>query len=406
MKRKLTERVVAGMKPPAKGTRVIYDDSGVGGFGLRVTANGSRAFVLDYRNSHGMSRRHTIGKFPEWGVDEARNEALDLRREIADGADPVERKREKREQIASAATVKDLAKTFLAEHVSCTGEDQQKNVGDIVNKIILPLWGDRKLDAVSESDVRKLHQSMRDRRYRANRVRTAISTMYNFAIAEKLCTHNPARGVKKFPEDKRQTWMTEQELARLDTAISEYGEESAELIRLLMLTGYRRREWMRAEKAAFDMEHRTWTKPSRTVKKGKWDVVTLSKPVVAVLRRVMASTSEDEIYLFPGKKSGKPRTTIRRPWEQVLRSAGLATEFEIPGRRGKPLKRYRMKVRLHDLRHSYCSWLAEQGIPLLVIGKTVGHLDPKTTARYAHIADKSALNAQELFGKMVTRRVQ
>jgi integrase len=231
-----------------------------------------------------------------------------------------------------------------------------------------------------------------------------------------LCSHNPAKGVKKFPEDKRQVWMEEARLAMLDGAITEYcnqnDTEDPELIRLLLLTGYRRKEWMRAEKASFDMAHATWTKLSHAVKNRKWVQVRLSPAVMVVLRRVMASTPASEPFLFPGKpkldgtSTGKPRTTIRRAWEQILRKAGLAQEYEITSDAGNVLKRYRPTVRLHDLRHSYASWLAEQGVPLLVIGKSLGHVDPATMSRYAHIADKSAQSAQELFGNMVTHRVQ
>lgn len=63
-------------------------------------------------------------------------------------------------------------------------------------------------------------------------------------------------------------------------------------------------------------------------------------------------------------------------------------------------------MRLHDLRHSYASWLAEHGVPLVKIGKMIGHQRDETTARYSHIADRSLLDASDMFGNAITRAVQ
>lgn len=419
MKARLTDRYMETLKPPAKGNTVIWDSnkSAPAGFGVRVTANGTVSFVLDYRNARRENRRFTIGQWDEWNVFKARNRAKKLRVEIDDGADPVQHRKDGRERLAAEPTVADLAKRYYNEHVMTNGEDQQRNVRDMLKNHVVKKWGGRKLSDVGESDVRRLHQSLKRNveidgqtvergRYRANRVLSTISMMFNFGIEQKLCTENPAKGVKKFPEDKRQTWMTEERLRMVDNSITTYGKDAGDLIRLIMLTGYRGKEWKRARKDAFDMDHGTWTKLAHTVKKREWEVVKLSPVVMDVLRRVMASTPESEPYLFPGKVAGKPRTTIRRAWVQILRGAGLAEEFTVTGKRGKPLKRYKPKVRIHDLRHSYASWLAEKGVPLITIGKSIGHVDPKTTARYSHIADSSALDAQAMFSKMVTQRVQ
>jgi integrase len=81
-------------------------------------------------------------------------------------------------------------------------------------------------------------------------------------------------------------------------------------------------------------------------------------------------------------------------------------EYKITSNAGNVLTRYRPLFRLHDLRHSYASWLAEHGKPLLVIQKALGHLDPMTTDRYSHIADQSAVGAQDDFGDMLTQHVQ
>ena len=83
MASKLTDAVVKALPIPAKGSRISYD-LGVKGFGIRVTANGARAFILNYRTRLGRERRFTIGSFPDWQTGAARTEAAELKREAFD----------------------------------------------------------------------------------------------------------------------------------------------------------------------------------------------------------------------------------------------------------------------------------------------------------------------------------
>src|SRR5215218_7722439 len=86
---KLTDKIMKTAAPPEKGNRIIWDTE-VRGFGGRITAAGSRAFVLNYkRKSDGLERRWTLGSFPDWGTAAAREEASRLKRAIDGGADPV-----------------------------------------------------------------------------------------------------------------------------------------------------------------------------------------------------------------------------------------------------------------------------------------------------------------------------
>src|SRR6202041_3404647 len=123
--------------------------------------------------------------------------------------------------------------------------------------------------------------------------------------------------------------LNETPLVALDRAITEYGQDAGELIRLLLLSGARRGEWMRAKKADFDLKHGIWTKPSHSVKERRTESVNLNRPTLGVLERVFASTKKEEPYLFPGtgKAKGMGRKTVRRPWIQILRRAGLVKEY-------------------------------------------------------------------------------
>jgi integrase len=446
MKRNLTDKLVGSesgvMRPPAKGNKIIWDENGGAGFGVRIAAGGTIAFVLEYRNKLGVSRRFTVARWDELPKDEkkgkverAREMARGLRAEIDKGGDPVQAEKDEIAKAKGEKNVKELCEEYMKRHVMLrNGPDQKKNARRMVDTMIIPRWGDRKLSTLKKCDVIDLHNETRAKHrctacrafyaaelaacpkcksterepaglYSANQLLTVIKAMFNHGIEWGWCATNPAEGIKRHPEDKRQTWLDETKLAALDRAITQYGKDSGELIRLLLLSGSRRGEWMRAQKKNFDLVHAIWMKPSDSVKAGVQEHVPLNAATMVVLRRVIASTKKEEPYLFPGASKGKPRATVRRPWIQILKLAGLAQEYTVAGKRG-PLTRWRPTIRLHDLRHSYASWLADNGEPLRKIGQLLGHRRPETTSRYAHIADRSLRNTTNRFGEMISKAVQ
>jgi integrase len=224
----------------------------------------------------------------------------------------------------------------------------------------------------------------------------------------ELCEKNPAERVKHFDEAGREDfWLTEDQYKKMDAAITFYGRECGEGVRLLILTGAREMEVLAALWSQFDLEHAIWTRPSHSTKEKKTERVPLNTATLAVLRRMKKVATSP--YLFPGipGKDGKSthRKTIRKPWIQICKAAGLAEEYEVQGK-NRTLKRWRPIMRLHDLRHSFASWLVSDGVSLKRVGALLGHSREATTNRYAHLADKSLQTATNRFGDMITKLVQ
>ena len=130
---RLTDSAIKAFKAPAAGNRIYYD-ADVKGFGVRVTAAGARAFILNYRTKSGRERRYTIGQFPAWKVAAARQEASDLRKMVDRGGDPLGDSQTKRD----APTVVDLCNRYEEEHLPKKREVSQRDDRSMIRNDVLP----------------------------------------------------------------------------------------------------------------------------------------------------------------------------------------------------------------------------------------------------------------------------
>jgi integrase len=377
MSDKISEKIVKNLTPPNHGNRILYDAQ-IPGFGVRITATGAVSFVLNYY-VHGRERRFTIGKHPELSVVAARNRALELRKKVNEGVDPLE----ERERDRTQPTMNDLCGEYLEHHAliykrpHSVRDDKQMIAG-----VITPKMGTLRISAVSKQGVAKLHASLKATPYFANRVLALLSKMFSMAIEWQWVSGNPAQGIPRFHEDRRERWLQPQELQRFVEALNAYRNQNlADAFRLLLLTGSRKSEVLTAEWSMFDLKQGLWTKPSSHTKEKQIEHIPLSVQALELLTRIKEQ-SDGASFLFPGL-NGKPRTTLRKAWSQVCKAAGLAN------------------VRVHDLRHSYASYLVSSGVSLHVVGRLLGHAQPQTTARYAHVADGALRAATNRFGEIL-----
>lgn len=388
----ITERAVRAAKPPASGSRIYYDRE-MRGFGLRVTAAGVKAFILNYSVA-GRERRCTIGRHPAWSADAARKEAMEIRVKLDKlnrgedgGKDPLR----ERDQARNAPLVSDLADDYMQRYA--VPRKRPKSVHEdrlMLNRIVLPKLGRLRVSAVGRRDVEAVHTSLRTTPVQANRVLALVSKMFSWAMDSGLRADNPARGVKRFHEERRENWLSREQLQALATALDEYPDQNAaDALRLLIVTGSRPQEVLTAEWSMFDLARTLWTKPSHHTKQKKTERVPLSDAAMGILRRMAESRKAGDVHLFPGKQDGRARTTLKNAWKQVCRAAGLATMRQVMGKRGNMLMRWRPTVRLYDLRHSFASHLVSRGASLYLVGRLLGHTQPSTSARYAHASDRA-----------------
>jgi len=377
------DRFVRVLPAPASGNRIAYDHGrdAVKGFGVRVTAAGTKSFVLNY-TAAGRERRMTIGGYPTWTVAAAREQARSLRRKVDSGEDPLEA----REAERDAATVTQLCDRYLAEHASRkrTGEGDRS----MIERFVRPRLGSRKVDAITFDDLDGLHRKLTRENgpYAANRVAALLGKMFSLAIRWRMRTDNPAKGIERNQEERRYRYLSGDELRRLTEALAACpSQQAANAVRLLLLTGARRGEVLGATWDQFDLEAGIWIKPSSHTKQKREHRVPLSAPARQLLADIRgeAQRRTDEKnwglspFVFSARTGEGHMVEIKTAW------AGLCMAAKLDG------------VRIHDLRHTYASVLASAGLSLPVIGALLGHTQPGTTARYAHLFDDPLRAATE-----------
>jgi len=419
MAERLTDSLVRKALPLARGQAMFWD-SEVKGLALRVTPNGAKAFVLDYR-ADGRQRRITIGSYPDWSVQAARKTAKDMKREVDHGHDPMGERHAERE----APTIADLWERYSVEYLPSKASKSQADERTMWSSIIQPRLGKMKVANVSHADIDSLHRditTIRRTPVRANRTVAMLRKMFNLAKRWQWREDNPATGVRKNSEEKRNRYLNRTEIAALARALQEHSEPvSANAVKLLMLTGSRRGEVLGATWEMFDLENGVWTKPSAHTKQRRLHRVPLSGPALRLLidmREEAKRKSKEERtplcpYVFPGP-NGNPLTDIKKTWASLCRKAGLAVQVEKKDRDGKVVKNekdrpamvWQATVRIHDLRHSFASILVSAGASLPLIGQMLGHTQPQTTARYAHLYDDPLRKAAETVGAVVLPQIE
>jgi len=379
--RKLSKSVVEKIEP--LGTDVVVWDEALPGFGVRVKPSGVRSYVVQYRNRlTGASKRMTIGQHgPLLTFDQAKRQARTILADAMRGLDPAEAQRSAR----GAPTVRDLAADYIERHA--VPNKRPKGVKDdraMLETVILPKLGKRKVAEITRRDIEALHITYVDRPYRANRVLALLSKMFNLAVSWGWRPDNPVRGVMRFQEEKRDRWLSDQELERLWRVLENHpNRRAANAIQLQLLTGARLGEVLNARREAFDLERGVWTKPSHQTKQRKTEHVPLSPQALDLLTSILSEQEHGELWLFPGNVPGQPLKDIKKFWGGVMRQAGLEG------------------YRRHDNRHTYASHLVSGGLSLEIVGRLLGHTSPETTKRYAHLADDPLRRATEMFGAKV-----
>jgi len=382
---KLTKRTIDALKPETK-DYCVWDDE-LKGFGVRVSPKGALTFMVQYR-AGGRQRRVKVGRYGPLAADEARLRARELLGDVAKGKNPAEEISTQRR----APTVAEVGDRFLRDHVNARLKPSTaRNYVTFINDIVKPAWGARRIGDVTRPDVSALHHSMRGRPCQANRVLSVLSKFFNLTEIWGLRPDgsNPCRHIQKYPEKRRERFLSQEELARLGAVLSEAesvpeGTEGFETpyivaaFRLLILTGCRLSE---IQFLKWDYITRTHIElPDSKTGARKIPLPPSARDVLAKLPRQPGNP-----YVICGAVPGQPMHNLEKPWRRIRAKAKLE------------------EVRIHDLRHTYASNAVMAGLSLPMVGKILGHTQMQTTMRYAHFADDPVQSAADQVASGLSR---
>ena len=354
-------------KPREKAYKVRDDI--VSGLGVAIQPSGTRTFFLA-RMVRGQRRYATVGDAAVMTVPEARREARKL---IASYIEPAVKDHGPKTPGHPMAA---FADEFLERQGRHWKPRTVETNGRIVRRVILPAFGHMTVDAIADDDVKRWFASLSERPGVANRAMPVLSVMMRMAELWGYRAHNtnPCKRTRRYRMKPKERFLTAGEMARLNAVLTRdefWCPNVVAIVRLLMLTGCRFGE-IAALEWNWIKDKRIHLPDSKSGPRTVW-LCDAARAIIDAVPRY----GEDCPYLFPGRPPTRPVDTIASQWNRIREEAGL------PG------------LRLHDLRHSWASVAAMNGVGMVTIAKLLGHALVETTERYVHLSDRSAAEAAD-----------
>lgn len=376
---KITAAFAATPPPVPEGkAKVDYFCTDCRGLLMEVRASGCQTFYVRYRDGRGKTHQMRVGRYGDITLDMARRKVKEVRARAAMGEDPAG-ERERAKTIPTFAVFADRYMEHAKQHKRSWKDDLSR-----LKTWILPVLGKKPLDTVTIRDVTRLHGKVREHLSAgsSNRVLALVKHMYALAVQWGEVDANPAKGIRMFKEAQRTRFLSADEVRRLLQAVDlEPNRSVANAIKFLLLTGARKSEALGARWSDIDLDRRVWTIPQERSKSRKVRHVPLSDAALRLLASLPVVA--DNPYLFPGKLVGQPVNNPYKNWHAICLRAGLAD------------------VRLHDVRHTFASFLAASGRSLYEIQTVLGHASPQMTMRYAHLTQGNLLTVVNTVGSVI-----
>lgn len=405
---KLSKRIVDALAPKPDGD-VFAWDSELRGFGVRVKPSGARAFLIQYRNGEGRTRRLVIGKVGTLTPEEARSLAREKLVLVAKGGDPSAERHAAREAISVA----ELCDWYLAEAVAgrLLGRQGRRIKASTlemdrsrIETHVKPLLGQRSARALTGDDIERLQSDIAaGKTAKARNGRGGITTggsgvaprtvgmlhaIFEHAVRKKQIPSNPADGVRKVAGQRRKRRLSLKELAALGIALRDAeatGENPTAIaaIRALLLTGFRRmevlamrREWVEAAQSGGSVNFPD-TKTGGQIRP-------IGQAALAILQREPANGSE---WVFPADRGGGHFVGVVKALNRICARAKLKD------------------VSPHVLRHTFASVAGDLGFSKLTIAGLLGHAASGDTESYVHL-DTALLAAADRVSAEIASAVE
>jgi integrase len=366
-------RALAKLPPcpaDAASSSTEYTDTEVVGLKLAVSKSGRKTFYFRYTIGR-QKRAAKVGEFPAIDVADARKKALEMRAQVDRGEDP----QAGRDALAEMPTLRQFGEESYMPDAR-TRKVSHKDDGSRLRVHVYPALGSRKLSEIGTRDIQQLLAAVaaKTSKSTANRVHSLVARMFKLAVVWGVIERSPCYGLSKFKEPKKaERFLSPEEIGRFQAALAEDDNTlAASALRLLLLTGLRRNEVIRAKWEQVDLDAGLMHLP-KTKTGARYAVLnSAAKELVAGL-----PSRGSAGWVFPGTKPGQPMAQPMRVLQRALKRAGLD------------------RMRVHDLRHTFAATCVNSGASLYEVQKLLGHSSPVMTQRYAHLASDTIRRASE-----------
>lgn len=385
---KLTRKAIDAFAPPAE-AQVIHWDSEIRGFGLRILPSGLKTFILQYRNTEGIKRRTNLGRYGIMTVERARELTKIKLGAVAAGEDPADEARQARKGM----TVAEMCDWYLAEAragnilgrknrpIKASSLDMDESR---IKTHIKPLLGKRVVRHLTIADVEQMQADVKNGKTAkprtggrggkaaggagvAGRCVGTLQAIIGHAKHKGLLAEHPTRGAKKLATKKKDRRLSAAEIEALGMAMA-YAERNGEnptalgVVRLLLLTGYRREEGQAMRRAWVRREGGYVAFPDT---KGDAQLRAIGPAAIRIIdaQPIVAGNS----HVFPSETTDGPYTAVRSCLDRVCKLAGIN------------------EVTPHTLRHTFGSVAGDLGFSELTIRAMLGHASQNVTQDYVHI---------------------
>ena len=368
------------------------------GFGVRVTAAGSRAFVLNYR-LRGREHRFTIGAWPDWSALKAVREARDLRQRVDRGENPIE----DRTPVPATANVASMLDDFVTRHVRNNNQPLRSadEYESAFNRLVKPRIGKLSVYEVRRSHVNKMLDEIEDSNgpVMADRTLAYLRKAFNWYAARDDEFNVPVvRGMARIkPKERARTRvLSDEEIRIIWPALGAAGTFGA-LVKALLLTAQRRDEIAHMSRKEID-EHGIWTIPGQRYKTKKPNHVPLSKAAVALIDGMPKLDDCDLVFpsqvKTPFSGFGKSKVALDRAVLKALQKRAKK------GAKVHPLPNWT----LHDLRRTAKTLMVRAGVRPDISERVLGHVIAGvegTYDRHSYVDEKR--DALEKLAAMIER---
>lgn len=349
---------------------------------VRSASKGRGSFYLRYRDVNGKTCHQKIGLTEAMSLQQAKLVVKKLKAEIDLGADPRAEEKARLAVITFDDFFKDHYLPFVIPRKRSWKRDEE-----LYRLRISAKFGSRRLNQVTRQQIQSFHSSLTAEGLApasANHHLKLIRRMLNLAIEWEMLEKNPASGIKMFYEDNMTTeYMNDEELARLLKVLKTDPRRSVCNIALFLLaTGARLNEALSAQWDQIDLDKRVWLIPASNSKSKRSRPVPLNDNAIDVLNQL--DTKGSYAHLFINKRTKSKYVNIAKVFGKLKIKAGLNS------------------LKIHGLRHQWASMLINSGSSLYIVQQILGHANPITTQRYAHLSIKSLHEASAGASAIIT----